>query len=313
MKKFTASMLVLMGAASFGVLSTIVKLSYGMGFSTAEVTSSPLFFGCLCLWILGIPSFKELRQLSFMTISKLLVSGIFSGLTGVFYYLALQSLPASLGVILLFQFVWMGFLLEWILQKRRPGSQQWIAITIVLIGTVLAAGYEALHFEHLSMAGILLGLLAAASYTGNIAVNGRVELNVSPILRSTLMVTGGAIITMLIFPPLFLFNGSLVRGLWIFALLLAIFGVIIPPYLYARGIPTIGSAMASILGSIELPVVIITSALILKEHITPIQWLGVILILFGIFISEQRIFNRKMLKRRIQYIDPYTTQDKPLP
>ncbi|GCE30559.1 multidrug transporter [Dictyobacter alpinus] len=301
MKRFTASLLVLMGAASFGVLSTIVKISYSQGFSTAEVTSSPLLFGCVILWLLGIPSFKELRQLSFATIGKLLASGIFSGLTGVFYYLALQSLSASLGVILLFQFVWMGFLLEWILQKRRPSGKQWLSIAVVLIGTVLAAGYEALHFEHISLAGILLGLLAAASYTGNLTVNGRVALSVSPILRSTLMVTGGAVITLLIFPPLFLFNDSIGQGLWIYALLLGLFGVIIPPYLYAQGIPTIGSAMASILGSVELPIVIITSALILKEHITVIQWLGVILILVGICISEQRIISQKTFRKRLQY------------
>ncbi|GCE22659.1 EamA family transporter [Dictyobacter kobayashii] len=297
MKRLTASILVLIGAASFGILSTIVKISYSQGFSTAQITSSQILFGCLCLWLFSIPSFKDLRTLSRMTIGKLIASGVFGGLTGVFYYLALQWLSASFGVILLFQFVWMGFLLAWLLERRRPTVSQWIAIVVVLIGTVLAAGYEALHFEHLNLIGVIFGLLAAASYTGNLAVNGRVELQVPSILRSTLMVSGSAITTLLIFPPFFLFNGTTRPNLWIFAVLLGLFGVIIPLYLYARGIPVVGSAMASILGSIELPVVITSSALVLHEHITLVQWLGVFLILLGIFISEQRIINHKTFKK----------------
>lgn len=300
MKRFNASILVLLGAASFGILSTIVKLGYNRGFSTADITGSQILFGFLALWLLSIPSLKKLRLLSGASIGKLILSGTFGGLVGITYYLALQHLSASLGVILLFQFVWMGFLLDWLIQKRRPSRNQWVSIIVVLVGTVLAAGYEALTFEHVSIVGVLLGLLAAAFYTANITVNGRVETQVTPILRSALMMTGGMIITMLVFPPQFLFTSALGNGLWIFAILLGLFGVIIPPYLYARGIPVIGPAMASILGSIELPVVITSSALILHEQISLMQWGGVALILVGIFISEQRITANKKLKTRIQ-------------
>lgn len=297
MKRLTASLLVLAGAASFGILSTIVKVSYNQGFSTAEITDSQILFGCLCLWLCSIPSFKYLRTLSLASIGRLIVSGIFGGLVGVFYYLALQSLSASFGVILLFQFVWMGFLLDWLLDKRRPTANQWIAIAVVLIGTVLAAGYEALNFEHINLQGIIFGVLAAASYTLNLAVNGRVELQVPSILRSTLMVTGSVLITFIALPPFFLARGIPGANLWVFALLLGLFGVIIPLYLYARGIPVVGSAMASILGSIELPVVITCSTLVLHEQIILTQWLGVVLILLGIFIAQQRIITTKTFKR----------------
>ncbi|GCF09653.1 DMT family transporter [Dictyobacter arantiisoli] len=298
MKKLTASIQVLLGAASFGILSTIVKLSYSHGFSTADITGSQILFGCLCLWLLSSRSFKELRSLSARRIGTLLLCGIFTGTTGIFYYLALQSVSASLGVVLLFQFVWMGFLLDWILYRHRPTRNQWIAIVVVLLGTVLAAGNEALSTRHLSLPGIILGLLAAASYTANLTVNGRIEPTVSPILRSTLLITGGTIITLLVFPPQFISNGSLSHELWLYTIPLALFGIIIPPYLYARGIPTVGPAMASILGSIELPIVITSSALILREPIAYSQWFGVLLIILGIFISEQRIILHKNFKIR---------------
>jgi drug/metabolite transporter (DMT)-like permease len=153
--------------------------------------------------------------------------------------------------------------------------------------------------EDLSLAGILLGLLAAASYTGTLNVNGHVALDVPSELRSTLMMTGAAILTLIIFPPQFLANGTLLHGLWIFALLIGLFGVVIPPYLYAKGIPTIGPAMASIIGSVELPVVIISSSIFLKETTTVLQWIGVLLILLGIIISEARFTIAKRFRRQI--------------
>lgn len=300
MKRFTASILVLLGAASFGILSTLVKLGYRGGFTTAQITGSQALFGCIVLWLINIPSFHLLRGITIRTILKLMVSGICTGLVGVFYYLALQTVNASFGVILLFQFVWMGFLVDWFLRKRRPTRQQWFALVVVIIGTILAAGYDAFTMKSLSIAGIVLGLLAAASYTASLNVNGRVALDVPSGLRSAFMMTGATIITLIIFPPQFFFDGSLNRGVWIFAILLGLFGNVIPPFLYARGIPIVGPAMASILGSIELPVVITCSALILQEQVTSAQWLGVLCILLGIFISEQHIRWSKLFRHSIK-------------
>lgn len=289
MKRLTSSLLVLLGAASFGILSTVVKLSYQAGFNAAEVTGSQVLFGCICLWLISIPSWPHLFHLPVRTIFTLLASGLFTGLVGIFYYYALQTIAASFGIILLFQFVWMGFLVEWLISRKRPTRKQWIAIGIVLVGTFLAAGYQALNFQHLSIIGILLGLLAAASYTGNLTVNGRVATEVPSALRSALMLTGATIITLIVYPPQFLLNSSLGHGLWLYTVILGLFGVIIPPYLYAIGIPKIGSAMASILGSIELPIVILCSSLILHEQVAFSQICGVVLILLGIIISELRL------------------------
>lgn len=288
MNKFIGSLLVLLGAASFGILSTFVKLGYQAGFSASEITGSQVLFGCMGLWLLSIPSWRHLRRLSWKSIARLAASGIFSGLTGVFYYLALQTVTASLGVVLLFQFVWMGLLVDWLLNRRVPTWNRWLALISVLIGTVLAANYQALILSPLDVKGICLGLLAAASYTGNIVINERVEPQVPPTLRSTFIMTGALIVTLIIYPPHFLFDGALAQGLWFWALILGCFGVIIPPFLFAWGVPIIGAGLTTILGSIELPVVILMSTLVLREHVEPIQWLGVVLILAGIMLAEWR-------------------------
>jgi drug/metabolite transporter (DMT)-like permease len=287
-KKLTASLLVLTGAASFGVLSTILKLGYQRGFTTPEMTASEVLFGCVVLWLLSLPWLKVLRTLSFKAKGLLCLCGIFPGLTGILYYLALQTVSASLGVILLFQFVWMGILLDAIIKRRAPTRQQLLALALVLIGTVLAAGSQALALSSVSPIGILFGLLAAFCYTCNLQVNGRVATEVPASVRSTLMISGALVITLIIFPPGFLVDGSLGHGLWLWGLLMGLFGIVIPPFLFARGIPHIGPGLATILGSIELPVVITCSALVLHEPVLLSQWAGAALILIAIFFSEKR-------------------------
>ena len=43
--------LVLIGACSFGILSTFVKLAYADGYSLSDVTGTQAFFGAILLWL----------------------------------------------------------------------------------------------------------------------------------------------------------------------------------------------------------------------------------------------------------------------
>jgi len=102
------------------------------------------------------------------------------------------------------------------------------------------------------------------------------------------MITGAALIVLILMPPQFLWNGSLAQGLWKWGILLAVFGMILPPFLYAKGAPFIETGLAAVLGSVELPVVIICSALLLHEQTYLLQWIGIAIILLGVFVSERK-------------------------
>jgi drug/metabolite transporter (DMT)-like permease len=224
------------------------------------------------------------------------LSGTISGLTGIFYYLSLNTLTASFAVILLFQFTWMGLILEWIVYKKMPTTAKWIAMALVLCGSILASAPQ-LDTSNINPKGILFGLLSAITYTLFMNFSGRVSNHLHPLIRSTLMVTGGLVTTFLIFPPAFLVNGDLGKGLWIWGILIGLFGSIIPSILFMKGIPQIGTGLAAILASIELPVVIVVSAIFLQEKTGLMQWLGILFILLGIVFSERGDFiNRRQLK-----------------
>lgn len=295
--KLRAIVLVLVGAASYGVLSTIVKLSYAEGFGTAEVTGSQVLFACAALWFCRLAGLARTgsggsrtgdRPATSADKVKLVASGAFTGLTGGFYYYSLQWLDASIAILLLFQFTWMGLLLSWLLHRTKPSPNQWLALAVVLAGTLLASGLWAGGGSRLHLAGLGFGLLAAACYTLFMYFSGKVAVHLPTLQRTTWMVTGAAAAVSVIFPPLFLWNGALGHGLWRWGALLGFFGMVLPPFLFAKGAPRLSTGLTTILGSIELPVVLICSALLLGEPVAAEQWIGALLILAGIAVSERR-------------------------
>lgn len=275
--------LVLIGSISYGFLSTLTKLAYGEGFTAAQVICSQAFFGMMTFWLLGLFRWRQLWSVPVPTLLMLLAGGALSGLTGVCYYQSLKELPASYAIILLFQFTWIGLVVDWIWRKRRPGFWRWIALACILGGTALAAGLQT--GQQLSFSGIGLGLLSALTYSVFINFSGHAAPQLPVLVRNTWMVTGAFSVTVLIFGPHFLMDGSLVKGMWRWGSAMGLFGMVIPVYLFAKGVPRIGTGLSSLLGSAELPVVMIASIFILGESVTWLQGAGMLVILAGISLS----------------------------
>ncbi|MEF3307689.1 DMT family transporter [Paenibacillus sp. GYB004] len=280
MKTWHYACIVFLGGCCYGLLSTFVKLAYSAGFSVSAVSGGQYLFGALLSWLLVVVTKK--RKLSFKRICQLLLSGIPFGLTGVFYYQSLQSLNASLAIIFLFQFVWIGTLLEWIVYKKKPTAGKMISIAVLLIGSVLAANVVSAGGIVLSWSGMAWALLSALTFTAFIFLSGSVGKDTPPAQKSALLSTGGLIVVFVLLPPTFLLDMSVLAGVAPYGLLLGFFGVVLPPLLFSIGMPRIGPGLGTILTASELPVAVSMSALVLAEHVSLMQWIGVVLILGGI-------------------------------
>ena len=162
----------------------------------------------------------------------------------------------------------------------------YISLAVIVIGTLLAANVFAGGFEGFTVWGLILGLLSAFTFAGFIYVSGHVATQVTPWLRSPLMVTGAALIAFIIFPPSFFISDVLAAGLWKYTLLLAFFGAVVPTVFFTLGAPHLKGGVATILGSVELPVAVVMAWLVLKESVNVLQWLGVLLILLAIAVGE---------------------------
>ncbi|CAL1520716.1 DMT family transporter [Chitinophaga sp. MM2321] len=280
-------LLVLTGACSFGILSTIVKLGYHQGFTLGELCSLQAGFGMLVLWGIHFLSGAKTSGLKNKDARTSFILGSSTGLVSITYYQSVQYIPASVAIILLMQFTWMSMLAEWVIYKKRPTPIQWVAVFFILGGTLLAGGLLNNGETPLNWKGIGFGLLAAIFYTIFIVVSGRVAQSLTPLLKSAWIVTGAFLLITLLFPPLYLINGRFTgTSLWIWGIPLAVFGTVLPPFLFAKGMPQTGVALGAIISAAELPVAMLSATIFLREAVTPLQIAGVVIILSAIVVAN---------------------------
>lgn len=297
-------LLVLFGACSFGILSTFVKLAYAEGYNLSDVTGTQAFFGVILLWAAYFIQTKTKDKTATKPVIKthwlkLVGAGAFSGMVSICYYQCVKLVPNSVAIILLMQFVWISVLLELIIYKKKPTGSQILAIILILVGTIAASGYYESISASFNLEGIIYGLIAATFYASFLMLNGKLGTEYPVLQKSALMITGACIIVFILLPPYFLINGSLGGSLLKWGLILAVFGTVIPPLCFASGVPKAGVTISSILSSVELPVAVTMSALVLHEEVSLIRWLGIAVILGAMIlpnlenIKKGNIFNKK--------------------
>ena len=284
--------LVALGATSYGMLATFVKIAYGEGYTTAEVTTSQFIYGIIGILILNlvqkIKNKNSAPKASKQNIFHLMLAGTSLGMTSIFYYLAVKYIPVSIGIVLLMQTVWMGVLLEWFLDKKAPSLQKIISVLIVLIGTALAINIFKIDFNDSNInwpLGLLFGLLAASSFTTTMFTANRVATSISSTQRSLYMILGGAVIvfTFALFTQVTPFNFEIFSK-W--GIIMALFGTIIPPMLLNAGFPLTGIGLGSIVSALELPISVLMAFTLLNETVYPLQWFGIVLIILAIIIMN---------------------------
>jgi drug/metabolite transporter (DMT)-like permease len=282
------SILVALGASSYGMLATFVKMAYHEGFSIAEVTFSQYLLGFAGLFILTLFSKKKaaqaVRPTDIKSVCKLIFAGTSVGLTSIFYYLAVQYIPVSVAIVLLMQTVWMGVVLEMILYKKAPRLRKIFSVVIILIGTALAT--DLIKQPHgINWTGFAWGILAAVCYTATMYSSNHIEIHSPPLKRSLYMILGGLIVIAVIFHSAFDQHFSYQIFLsW--GPILSLFGTIIPPLLFTRGMPLTGVGLGAIIAALEIPVTILMAYIILKEPVNLLQWLGVTLILSAVILMN---------------------------
>ena len=282
------------GAASYGMLATFVKLAYqdtssqGLNYTPAEIILAQFIIGILV--ILGINAFQknkkgaEVIKATPMDIKKLMLVGTSTGLTSIFYYMAVKFIPVSIGIVLLMQTVWMGVVLEMFLEKKIPSKIKVIAVVIVLFGTGLATNLFSSSLD-LDWRGVVLGLCAAASFTTTMFAANKVALTISAAQRSLYMLLGG-IVVVLIFAFITQKTPFNFDIFYKWGLLIALFGTVIPPLLLNAGFPLTGIGLGSIVSALELPVSVMMAFFILNETVVMSQWLGITLIIMAIVLMN---------------------------
>lgn len=297
MKQLKGILYVGIGASSYGVLATFIKLANTKGIHTAGLTFSQYLFGFLVLSILsfilnkkrlakGIEPVKANKNSYF----KLVLFGSSLGFTSSFYYLSIQYIPVSVAVTLLMQSIWFGLLYEALTNPKLITRNKIIGAITIIIGTLMAVNILDVS-GRLAWEGIVLGLLAAISFTTTMATTNSVGLELPTIIRSKYLVFGGLLATILFWNIQILEHFNF-QDLITWGVFLGVFGTMLPPLLFNQGFPKIGVGLGSIVASVELPISVLSALILLNEAVAWIQWLGIFIILLSVVLIN---LNKKHL------------------
>lgn len=279
--------LVLAGAVSYGILSIIMKAAFHAGYSPYEMSSSQLIFGGLIM--IAVAFFLSRERFRRRYVFILLPVSVMMAATSFLYHQSVSQVSASLAIVLLFQFTWIGVMIEAIADRKWPTREKWLSLVLLGIGTVLASGLGIDSLKSVSLYGLVTGLLSGATFAMVIFFSGRLVPDMNPYLRSAISISLAAILLSLVYPPAFLINGRLLDGLLPYALLVACFGSVIPILCLAIGVPRLGNGVATILSAIELPTVVLLSSFVLHEQVSGLRWAGVTLIMLAIIVPQIRL------------------------
>lgn len=296
------SILVLLASCSYAVLSTIVSLAVRAGYGIDVVLVGKFFYGWVILLIISAIVFavRKRQKISWdrKRVMCLAGTGIVMALVTVCYFHSLSYLPISLAVVLLFQYSWMGVVIESAANKRLPSKSKTVSCLVILAGTILAGGIigSSISLSEMNPIGILLGLSAAFCYALFVFLSGRVSTDMPPLSKSFSISTFGMLFVLLFVGTVYggtaVLEGITNIGSLVYSIPLGIFGIAVPILFLAVGAPKISTGMATILNSAELPIEVLLAALIILEPVGPLRWIGVVIILLGIalpYIMEKRI------------------------
>lgn len=290
-----AVILVFFGGACYGFNATCYKLSYAWGFTSAQIAAAQMWSAFALFAVLFAAEYlrgKRWTKIGAANAWNLAGIGAVTCLTSIFYTYAMSVLPVALALTLLFQFTWIGTVIQVIMTRRAPAPSQVVSALIIVFGTVFASGLYATDLANCNPWGIAAGLVAAVSCASFLALSGRIQPKCSQAQRGFL-ICGGAVVMSHLICPDFIVSGVLLEGIAPLGLVAGACGFFLPVLLFSIGTPHLPAGLSSVLASSELPAGLFVAMMVLGSPIGPVEWLGVAIILAGVCVSQLQFLPRK--------------------
>ncbi len=282
-KTIQYALLIFIAGSSYGFIVPVIKFAVQLGVDPADFL--PLQYLVALVICMGFVVVRRIKFSDARSCAKIALLGVFTGCTSICYYGSVALLPSAAALTLLFQYVWVSVLIECLAERRLPTRSTVIAVIIVLVGTLFAAGIFEGSIGELDPLGVALGAGSAVFYALYLYYSGRIGTDQPATLRAGLLPIGGLLATSIANPACYvtaLFNPTA----WLFAVGMAFLGVIAPTTLINYASPKLSTGMVSVMASSELPVGILAAWAFIGDTPSVLVLFGAVLVLAGIVIRQ---------------------------
>jgi drug/metabolite transporter (DMT)-like permease len=279
-----------LAGSCYGIVVPLVRAAYGAGFSTVEVMATQYLLAALLLS--SIVALFSRRRIKLLDVVKLLGVGAVAAGVSFSYFQALSLLPSATALTLLFQFVWMGMLVQALRERHLPRLGAFGAMLLVMVGALGATGVVEEGFSPASLppAGLFFGMLSALFYTAFLVLSSKVATTLPAVNRTMITAVGSLLLTFLLDPGALLATGLSAQSMLVsslpLSLALGLIGICLPVFLIALSAPKLPSGLTTVMASSELPSGVLCAVLFCGDPLPLSVGMGIIIVIGGIVLSE---------------------------
>lgn len=277
------ALLVFVAGSSYGFIVPVVKIASSAGIDVNDFLPLQYLVASIAMAVFYFARGGRIEGKA--SLWKLAAVGVLTSGCSLCYYRAVSLLPSAAALTLLFQFVWIGTVLDCVANRRLPSGITAASIAVVLAGTLFAAGVFEGSFSSLDPAGVAFGLASAVFYSLFLFVSGRLGDSQPVALRTMMLSIGGTLVTSAV-NPAFYTDALFDPGIWPFAAIMSVLGIILPTSLISYASPHLTPGMVSIMASSELPLGVLSAWVLIGDAPSPLTLFGVILVLGGIVLNQ---------------------------
>jgi drug/metabolite transporter (DMT)-like permease len=256
-----------------------------MGPSFLQVFLFEVIFATVLFGLFARTFFRSIRPTKISQWVGLFAIGIDTIAVGYFLFLAFSLGPVAIGATLMFMYLPVVYAYSLLAGHQSFSIKKLASICLILLGAVLTTEILSSFQEPGALPAVFAALAASMGYAIVFILTPSVAKYTTPVFRSfaaSAIGLIGSLIILLFMPNLwFPLEGNLWPVLGI-ALVLGVIGQTLPVITLMKGLPITGSSLGGVLASIELPIAVVSAALLLGESLNLLKLAGVALVLLGI-------------------------------
>jgi drug/metabolite transporter (DMT)-like permease len=291
-------LLVLLASAGYAFFPIFTRLLYAGGrFGALDVLAWRFLLAMPVIWLAlrltthrsPFPPAGQAR----LPVRGLLMLGVLFAILAATALLALERLPASPYIVIIYTYPALVALLALVILRERLPGIGWAALGLTLLGVVLTVPTLFTDLQvtddarrSVLVAGVILTLANALLYALYIVLSGRLLRGQSALAQASAWgITGSAVIA----AGVLIVRGPVIPAdatEWGALVGIVVISTVIPIFSFYAGIRLLGAARASIVATVEPVMTLTLAALILGERMEGVQLLGAALIIASVVLLQ---------------------------